>query len=88
MQKKTCVHPIGQPVMDRPNLQIGRFDAAEGPLHQSEGSIAAHCRRVVENHRRQAGAHYIDAVGRRLCGDLGALIAAERGDVPLPRKSE
>src|SRR5689334_18612830 len=74
-------HPIRQPVMDGSNLQIDRFYTAKGPLHEGEGFVAAHCRRVVEALYRQAGAHDIDAVGCRLDGDLGGLAGAAEGSV-------
>src|SRR4051812_2106600 len=72
-------HPIGQPVMHRPDLEIDRLDASEGTLHQGEGFVAAHGRRVVERLGGQAGAYDIDAVGRRLRGDLGGLAGEAEG---------
>ena len=67
-------HSIHQPVMDGPDLQIDRFDAAKSPFHQGQGFIAAHRRRVVERVCGQAGAHDIEAVGCRFSGDLGNYI--------------
>ena len=79
-------HAIRQPMMDRPDLQIDGFDAAERPFHQGEGLVAAHCRRVVEGFRGQAGAHDIDPVTGCLGSDLGDLAGeaeAGIGDVEI-----
>ena len=66
-------HAIGQPVIDRPDLEIDGLDAAERPLHQGEGFVAAHRGRVVERLGGQAGAHDVDAIDGGLGGDLGGL---------------
>ena len=73
-------------MMDRPDLQIDGFDAAERPFHHGEGFVAAHRRRVVEGFRRQAGAHDIDPVTGCLGGDLGGLAGEAEvgiGDVEI-----
>ncbi len=66
-----CPDPISQPMIDRPNVQIDGLDAAKGAFHEGEGFVAAYRRRIVEGLNRQAGAYDIDAIGRRLGGNLG-----------------
>ena len=66
-------HAIGQPVIDRPDLEIDGLEAAEGALHQAQGFVAAHGGGVVERVGRQAGAHDVEAVEGRLGGDLVGL---------------
>ena len=41
-------HPILQPVVDRPDIQIDGLDAAERTLHPGQGFVAAHGIGVVE----------------------------------------
>jgi hypothetical protein len=38
-QKHVSPHPVGQPVRDRPDLEIDRLDATEGALYQAEGFV-------------------------------------------------
>src|SRR5271165_5606518 len=79
-QKHVGAHTLGQPVIDRPDLEIDGLDAAEGALHQAEGFVAAHRGGVVERSGGQAGAHDIDAVEGRLGGDgIGLAGEAEAG---------
>ena len=64
-----------------PHLKIHRLDAAEGSFHEREGFIATYCRRVVEGLGRQAGAHDIKPVSRRLGGDLIRLSREAEGGI-------
>ena len=66
-------HPISEPVVDWPDVQIDRLDAAEGALHLAERFVAAYGCRVVQHVGRQAGAHYIYAIGGSFGGDLSGL---------------
>jgi hypothetical protein len=73
-------HAIGQPVIDRPDLEIDGLDAAESALHQAEGFVAAHGSRVVENGGGQADTHDVEAVECRFHGDfIGLSGEAEPG---------
>ena len=69
-QKHVGAHPVGQPVVDRPDLQIDALEAAEGALDQAQRLVTAHRSGVVEYRGGQAGAHDIDAVEGRLGGDF------------------
>src|SRR5882672_1292453 len=71
--KHVGAHAIGQPVIDRPDLEIDGLDAAEGALHQAKGFVAAHRGGVVESGGGQAGTHDVEAVERRLPGNFGGL---------------
>src|SRR5437660_9255168 len=86
-EKDMRTHPIGQPVMHRPDLEIDRLDAAEGTLHQGEGFVAAHGRRVVERLGGQAGAYDIDAVGRRLAA-ISVVLRAKLTAAPVMSRSK
>jgi hypothetical protein len=74
-------HPIGQPVMDRTDLQINSLDAAERPLHQGQGFVTAHRRRVAEDLGRQVCPHDIQTIGCSLGGDLRGLAREAEGGV-------
>jgi len=58
-------------VIDRPDLEIDRLDAAEGALH--EGFVATHRGGVVESGGGQAGTDDVEAVEGRLSGDFVGL---------------
>src|SRR5208282_6923120 len=68
-----CSDPVREPVVDRPDVKIDRLDAAEGTFHLAQGLVAAHRGGVVQHVGRQAGAHYIYAIGGGFGGDLGSL---------------
>src|SRR3984885_15986874 len=72
-EKDVRAHPIGEPVVDGPDVKIDRLDAAEGALHLAERLVATHGCRVVHHAGRQAGTHYIYAIGGGFGGDLGRL---------------
>src|SRR5678816_1994033 len=58
-EKDMRAHAIGEPVIDRPHVQINGLDAAEGALDLAERFVAAYGCRIVQHVGRQAGAHYI-----------------------------
>jgi len=69
-QEHVGADAVGEPVMDRPDLEIDGLDAAEGPFHSGERFVAAHRAGIIKGFRRQAGAHDIEAVGCGFGGDL------------------
>jgi hypothetical protein len=74
-------HPILQPVVDRPDIQIDCLDAAERTLHPSQGFVAAHGIGVAEGLDGQAGAHDIRPIGCRLGSNFGGLSRKAEGGV-------
>ncbi len=72
-EKDLCAHAIGELVVDRPGVQIGWLDAAEGVLDLAERFVATQGCRVVQHVGWQASAHYIYTIGGRFGGDFGAL---------------
>ena len=65
-----CAHARG-PVIDRPDLQVDRLDAAERRARPGPGFCSRARCRIVERLGGQAGADDIDPVEPRLVGDLG-----------------
>ena len=67
-QEDVGADAVGEPMVDRPDLEIDGLQAAEGALDEP-----ATCRRapsgIIEGVGGQAGADHVDAVERRLGGD-------------------
>ena len=71
-QEDVGAHPLGQPVVDRADMEVDGLDRADGPLDQAEGFVAPDRGGVVERGGGQAGAHDVEPVEGGLGGDLGA----------------
>ena len=74
-------HPIPQPMIDRPDIQIDGLDAAERTLHPAQGFVATYCISITKRRLGQAGAHDIEPIGCRLPGNLGGLSGKAEGVV-------
>ena len=66
-------HAIGEPVVDRPQVQIDGLDAAEGALDLAVLICSCDVATSLQHVDRQAGAHYIYAIGGSFGGNLGGL---------------
>ena len=68
-QEDVGAHPVGQPVVDRPDLEVDRLHAAERPFDKGERLVGADGTGIVEGRDGQAGAHHVEAVEGGLGGD-------------------
>jgi len=66
-------HPVGKPVVDRPDVQIDGFHRTDRVLDEGEGLVAHDRGAVVEGRGGQGGAHGVEAVEGRFGGDLRRL---------------
>ena len=55
-------NPIPQPVVDRPDMQIDRLEAAKGAFHHGQGFVRLDRGVVGKGVLGQAGAHGVEAV--------------------------
>ena len=67
---------LGAAMEDRADLQVDGLEAAEGPLHRTEAFVGAHATVGIEFGLRQAGAHHVQSIERRLGSN-------RRGVVPV-----
>ena len=62
--------PVSQAVVDGSDLEVHRFEGAEGPLHAAQEFVAEDRLGGVERLFRQAGAHHVETVEGRFGLDL------------------
>ena len=72
-QEHVGANPVGEPVVDWPDVQIDRLEAAKRPLHPREGFVRPDRVCVGETVLGQARAHRVEPVEGGFARDLVAL---------------
>jgi hypothetical protein len=74
-----ALHPVGQTVVDGPDLEVYRLQVPERPLHMGEALVGPH--RLLRGHRllRHRGPNDIQSVQSGLFPDLLFLPAVREG---------
>ncbi len=83
-QEDVRPHPAGQAVVERPDLELGRLEAAEGALHRGQALVGEHGGGRSQRVGRHRGAQdprvrlrrpegRLEAVERRLLGERGLI---------------